>query len=270
MSVSPTRTSPTAMLIDLAREYPGVGVDDRHAGMATMRGRIPRTNQDFCAAFSVDAPRGERYLVAAVADGIGSTQCAEVASFVAVSGASRGIARYVLDHGDRGDARRAVRAGFAAAIDEVAAAAATFEKCQDMGTTLMLVVATESLTAWAHVGDGLGVAVSESARVRTWLAPQRSEDGALTSAIGRTLLGEPRTGVLRPGGTVLIASDGVADFVEHESLLSEVGRMRSFQPEDLSAVCTELLAQMTEAWNDGDFTCQDNLSIALICQDGLP
>jgi serine/threonine protein phosphatase PrpC len=270
MNVRAIRSSPTALLVDLAREYPGVGVDDRHAGMATMRGRIPQANQDFCAAFSVDAPCGERYLVAAVADGIGSTRCAEVASFVAVSGAARGVVRYVLDHGDGGDARRAVEAGFAAAIDEVAAAAAASEECQDMGTTLILVVSTASHTAWVHVGDGLGVAVSESARVRTWLAPQRSGDGALTSAIGRTLLGEPRTGVLRPGGTVLIASDGIADFVEHESLLSEVERIRAMRPEDLGAVCTELLAQMAEAWNDGDFACQDNLSIALICQEGSP
>lgn len=211
---------------------------------------------------------GLAYLLA-VADGIGGHSAGEVASAAAVETLRAIVAGRLALPGPVPDLAALLREAFASANEEVYRRATATAHLNGMGTTLVAVLAAAGRATAANVGDsrlylGRDDALTQISVDHSWAAEQvRSklmaeadiERSPFRNVVTRSIGGAEPPAVdtfeldLRPGDTLLLASDGLFGPLEDKALRKPFRRRR--KPE---SICRALVKAANKAGGRDNLT----------------
>lgn len=241
------------------------------AGLSDI-GRHRDLNEDsFLVAelpLATPAAKGPAYLLA-VADGIGGHSAGEVASAAAVETLRTVVAGRLALPGPVPDLAAVLREAFASVNDEVYRRATATTHLNGMGTTLVAVLAAAGRATAANVGDsrlylGRGEAMTQISVDHSWAAEQvRSklmaeadiERSPFRNVVTRSIGGAEPPSVdtfeldLRPGDSLLLASDGLFGPLEEKALRKLFRRRR--KPE---SICRALVKAANKAGGRDNLT----------------
>ena len=202
-------------------------VADVDVGADTHTGRVRSTNEDDYLVYCPEDPatRSAVGLLFAVADGMGGATGGGEASRAAI----RALAGAFAESDGEGPEARMTR-GFAAACERLWHLAREQPRLRDMGTTLTAVNLLGDRIVVGHVGDTrCYVLRGGELRQLTVDHAVRRADHQLTRCIGA---GREReeidviTSTVQPGDVLVLASDGLWDAVDPETLAHVVRGMR--------------------------------------------
>lgn len=229
-------------------------------GHGSDAGRVRPLNEDYHRVWRFPQPRGDEFVVIAVADGMGGAAAGEIASKIAVEALDETFRRYVRE---REEGRHVIgiesllEKGMRLANRRVHVAALGRKGSRGMGTTLTCVALDDGAAYVGHIGDSRAWLVRaptlyQLTRDHSWVEEQvekgvLSEEEAkthelrnlITRALGTRPQVAPDTARLdvRPGDIVLVASDGLHGLVAGDEILAVVRR----SPDPQTAV-DELIA----------------------------
>lgn len=212
-------------------------------GLVTDIGKVRKINEDSCIART----EGEfSYIL--VADGMGGHEAGEVASQMAVDIISNNLSLNLVSGMSYSEAEEAVRQSFISANSIICTYAHNNHKVMGMGTTATLVMVYKDNMITAHIGDSRAYAVNEDeikqiTRDHSYVqelvdrgeltpeaAKHHPKKNFITRAMGTEDIVKVDTSVKKyNGGTLLVCSDGLINFVEDEEIKNEINNNGNLQ-----------------------------------------
>jgi serine/threonine protein phosphatase PrpC len=245
-------------------------------GVGTVKGNVRTENQDYAFGFEVG-----KHQVLIIADGLGGLKYGQLASNIAVKSAAVSIIRR---SGLRSDKRPKDVADIAAKALTVAGHNVAVEGDKlnvshtGLRTTLIVIVADESVIGYAYIGDGGGCIVRTSGEILHFLKPQKADPNSpniLAASLGPCMEGEPVVGKLdrKTDDLVIVGTDGVFDRLEEKPERFPVGTNQFVKDVvkgafefsgDLQGLTDRVLGEMAGFKDSHGFICNDNMSLGLI------
>ncbi|MDD4869565.1 MAG: protein phosphatase 2C domain-containing protein [Kiritimatiellae bacterium] len=238
----------------------------------THKGNVRLNNEDYCLAFSTSTG----WQVTITADGLGGVTSGEYASYYAVTAAACSIIRSFFScrtPDPISTARKAL-------LDANKVLCISAREWPDafggisLRTTLICIIATEKRFSFAYCGDGGGIVVRKGGTIQQFLFPHKAGEhvsNVLESSLGPEIEGEPSFGSIPryPGDILFCGSDGIFDVAGPKFPIATIQTIARHNG-DLKSAINEILDKLADAKDkQGCFICDDNLTIAAICDKSI-
>ena len=237
-------------------------------GFARHIGPVRSSQQDYAITYCVGDIE-----VGLLADGCGGHQWGELASYIGVVGAASSLASTLafLPHDRKHQLEKIARLAIEDASLAVATQAVAYgiSQANSLRSTLIVVLSHGDQFAWAHLGDGGGWLLrANDQHLDSFLTPAKgAQQNSLLSSLGPDIRGEIASGT-RPWSDadfLCIASDGVADVIDHSAFVEACHATCFEHCGDLSAAAEHVLDLLVNS--EG---VSDNVSLGFIGRGRKP
>ena len=212
-------------------------------------GRLRRTNQH---AYACGELLGGSAAWAVVCDGMGGANGGNIASSNAVKVVSERIASGFRSEMSANSVKNLLVSAVCAANINVFDMAKSIETLSGMGTTIVAAILTQSVLYVVHAGDSRCYVISENEMIQLTrdhsivqmmvecgqITPQEAKVHPKKNVITRALGVEEMIEVdfdaydVRPDDKILICTDGLTNFMEHEEILSVIQQENFYEYAD--------------------------------------